>query len=139
MNKSICLVPGKSYLFLLTALFIISGSLNQCKFPGPADIDYYQQSIDESLIPIRPGIPGESPFWNKYAIRFINVPSFDFKPIEGAARYRFTATSQSDSMDYVFTAEQPWSLLLPIWKELPTGMVNLTVEGIDGNDKVIDV
>ena len=139
MNKPNSLAPGKGYLLILTAIFIISGSLNQCKPPGPAEIDYYQQSIDESLIPIRPGIPGESPFWNKYAIRFINVPSFDFKPIEGAAQYRFTATSEIDSMDYVFTAEQPWSQLLPIWKELPAGMVNLTVEGIDGNDKVIDI
>ena len=130
---------SKNCLLILTAIFIISGSLNQCKTPGSNEVDYHHQSLDESLIPIRPGIPGESPFWNKYAIRFINVPAFDFKPIEGAAHYRFTATSESDSMDYVFTAEQPWSLLLPIWKELPTGMVDLTVEGIDENDQVIAV
>lgn len=130
---------NKNCLLILTAIFIISGSLNQCKTPGSNEVDYHHQSLDESLIPIRPGIPGESPFWNKYAIRFINVPAFDFKPIEGAAHYRFTATSESDSMDYVFTAEQPWSLLLPIWKELPTGMVDLTVEGIDENDQVIAV
>jgi maltose/maltodextrin transport system substrate-binding protein len=42
-------------------------------------------------------------------------------------------------MDYVFTAEQPWNPLLPIWKELPVGMVNLKVEGIDSTDQVIDV
>jgi maltose/maltodextrin transport system substrate-binding protein len=139
MNNSNSPAPGKSSLLMLIALFIISGSFNLCQPPAPAEIDYYQQSLEESLIQIRPGIPGESPFWNKYAIRFINVPAFNFKPIEVAAHYRFTATSLSDSMDYVFTAGQPWSPLLPIWKELPTGMVNLTVEGIDGNDKVIDV
>lgn len=139
MNKSISFVPGKSFFLILTALFVIAVLLNQCKPQGPAEIDYYRQTIKESLIPIRPGIPDESPFWNKYAIRFINVPSFDFKSVEGADSYRFTATSESDSMDYVFTAEQPWSLLLPIWKELPVGMVNLTVEGIDGNDKVLGI
>ena len=134
-------MPGtcKKKLLLLTALFIISGSLNQCNRPGPDEVDYHHQSLGESLIPVRPGIPGESPFWNKYAIRFINVPSFDFKPIEGAAHYRFTATSESDSMEYVFTAEQPWSLLHPIWKQLPAGMVDLKVEGIDENDQVIAV
>jgi len=101
-----------NYLLMLTTLFVTSGLLHQCKSPGLAEIDYYQQSLEESLIPIRPGIPGESPFWNKYATRFINIPSFDFKPIEGAAHYRFTATSECDGMDYVFTAEQPWSLFL---------------------------
>jgi hypothetical protein len=130
---------SKNCLLILTAVFIISGSLNQCKTPRPDEVDYYQQALQESLIPIRPGIPGISPFWNKYAIRFINVPAFDFKPIEGAARYRFTAISESDSMEYVFTAEKPWSLLHPIWKELPAGMVDLTVEGIDGHDNVIAV
>lgn len=112
-------------------LFILSGSLYQCTQTSPPDNDYYRQSLEESMIPVRPGIPGEAPFWNKYAIRFINVPAFDFKPIEGAAWCRFTAVSESDSMDYVFTAEQPWNPLLPIWKELPVGMVNLTVEGIE--------
>ena len=139
MNKSISFVPGKSFFLILTASFVFAVLLNQCIPPGSAEIDYYRQSIEESLIPIRPGIPDESPFWNKYAIRFINVPSFDFKPVEGAVNYRFTATSESDGMDYVFTAEQQWSLLLPIWKELPVGMVNLKVEGIDKTGKVIDV
>ena len=130
---------GKSYLLMLAAFCLLSGSLDQCKPPGPPAVDFCQQSLEESLIPIRPGIPGESPFWNGYAIRFINVPAFDFKTVEGAAHYRFTAASERDSMDHVFTADKPWNLLFPIWKELPAGMVNLTVEGMDGNDRVVGV
>ena len=34
--------------------------------PLPAQ-DFHQQAVEESLVPIRPGEPGKSPFWNVYA------------------------------------------------------------------------
>ena len=36
---------------------------------------FHEQAAEESLLPIRPGKPGKSPFWNGYAKRFIYVPS----------------------------------------------------------------
>ena len=114
-------------------------SLYSCQSPVEDEYDYYTQALEESLIQVRPGIPGKAPFWNTYAIRFIHVPSFDFKPLERAVTYRFTATSSADSMDHVFTAPQPWDPLLPIWKDLPVGMVDLKVEGLDENGREMGV
>ena len=47
------------------------------------------QAVAESLRPIRPGIPGEVPFWNGYAKQFIHAPAFEFKKFDEAASYRF--------------------------------------------------
>lgn len=94
-------------------------------------------ALEESLIPIRPGVPGQSPFWNIKATRFIHVPSFDLKTVEGASRYRFTALSKADNKKYTFEADKPWVLLAPVWKELPVGYVDLEVEGVDDTGKVL--
>ncbi|MBR3085019.1 MAG: hypothetical protein IKH04_01305 [Kiritimatiellae bacterium] len=39
--------------------------------------------------PIRPGAPGERPFWNGFARAFIHPPAFDFADVPGAVAYRF--------------------------------------------------
>lgn len=89
-----------------------------------------QAAIEESLIPIHPGVPGKSPFWNIHARQFTYAPAFDFKPIAGAASYRFTATSSGDGMSHSFVASKPWAPLSPIWATLPTGDVTLKVEAL---------
>jgi hypothetical protein len=40
-----------------------------------------------SAVPIRPGVPGEPPFWNRSAARFIFAPAFDVAhgPMRGEA------------------------------------------------------
>ncbi len=48
---------------------------------------FHKQAVEESLLPVRPGVPGKAPFWNAHARRFINAPSFDFPEIEYAAGY----------------------------------------------------
>ncbi len=90
----------------------------------------HAQAMEESLLPIRPGIPGEVPFWNAYARRFIHAPAFDFKTINGAVKYRFTAVSEKNGESYVFEALQPRAPLVPVWDKIPVGYVRLTVEGI---------
>ncbi|HUU29789.1 MAG TPA: hypothetical protein VM123_18460 [archaeon] len=122
-------------VILSIALFCIGFACNKNKtiFDRPA---LHAQAVDESLIPVRPGIPGKSPFWNINSSRFIYVPSFDFNPVEGAARYRFTARSEADKKEYVFEAREPWATLKPVWKELPVGYVSLTVEGLDDSGLV---
>ena len=87
-------------------------------------------AVEESLVPIRPGIPGERPFWNGNATQFVYVPSFDMRPVEGATCYRFTAVSGVDGKKLVFEAAEPWATLDPIWAALPVGDVTLTVEGL---------
>ena len=90
-----------------------------------------KQAVDESLSPVRPGVPGKLPFWNRCSIRFIYAPAFDFPAVDATAIYRFTATSAADGNEYVFEATEPWRSLAPIWKELPVGYVFLTIEVLD--------
>lgn len=92
---------------------------------------FHHQSIEESLLPIRPGEPGKSPFWNGYAKRFIYAPSFDFSPVNSAVKYRYSVISDVNSKHYIFETNNPWSLLTPVWKEVPVGIVYLKVEGLD--------
>ena len=95
------------------------------------------QSEKESLIPVHPGVPGKSPFWNIKSTRFMHVPSFGFDEIAGAVKYRFTAFSEMDSLEYMFESARPWDTLAPIWLNIPVGYVDLTVEGLDNDGKVL--
>ncbi|MFO7671108.1 MAG: hypothetical protein R6W31_15735, partial [Bacteroidales bacterium] len=97
---------------------------------------FHHLAVEESLIPVRPGEPGKSPFWNGYAKRFIHVPSFDFKTIEKSVKYRYTATSDANCEVYSFESGNPTSLLSPIWKDIPVGIVYLKVEGLDQDQNV---
>ena len=89
----------------------------------------YAQAVEESLMPIQPGVPGKTVFWNRKAAGFIHAPAFDFEPVPGAAAYRFTARTAA-GREFTFVAAKPWAPLSPIWKELPVGQVELKVEGL---------
>ncbi len=120
---------------LILGLVLIVNSCDSNKEKGT----YAEQAIEETLIPVRPGVPGEQSFWNGLARRFIQVPSFDFKEIKEAKHYKFSAHSETDGKAYTFISEKPWDLLSPIWQKLPVGNVHLTVEGADDNGQVIGI
>lgn len=88
-------------------------------------------------IPIRPGIPGESPFWNTYSKRFMYAPAFDFNLIEKSTFYRFTAIPLTTNEEFTFDADEPWAPLSPIWAELPVGHIALIVEGHDDRNQIL--
>jgi hypothetical protein len=90
---------------------------------------------NEYQIPLRPGVPGKAPFWNVASGRFMYAPAFNFKTIAGASRYRFTVTA-ADGM-HTFDAEKPHASLAPVWLNVPTGSVQLKVEGLDAKGEVI--
>ncbi|MGH2645082.1 MAG: hypothetical protein ACRDE2_14100, partial [Chitinophagaceae bacterium] len=103
----------------------------------PSDKDFCRESKEESLIPIRPGIPGKQPFWNENAKLFKHVPSFknnrsDITPV----KYRYSAFSFIDKHYYSFTANTGTEPLSPIWSKLPVGNIYLKIEGIDKNGNV---
>jgi hypothetical protein len=98
--------------------------------PEPEWTPFGREALEASVTPIRPGQPGGAPFWNAGAHQFIHAPAFNFKPVDGAACYRFTIKA-SDKKDHVFEAEQPWSPLSPVWTKIPVGPCHLRVEGLD--------
>ena len=93
------------------------------------------QAAEESLQPIRPGIPGQRTFWNERAPCFIYAPAFDFKSVAGATAYRFMAqASGKKNLKLVFEAAHPWAPLTPIWDALPVGEVILQVQALFGEN-----
>lgn len=88
------------------------------------------KAMEETLIPVRPGVHGQKPFWNQYAMRFIHAPAFDFKEVRDAVSYRFTLISFASMEADTFMANHPWSALTLVWRTLPVGEVFLRVEGM---------
>ncbi|MDO9255112.1 MAG: hypothetical protein Q7U54_06330 [Bacteroidales bacterium] len=99
------------------------------------------QSKAECLIPVRPGIIGEQPFWNEKAIMFKYAPSFQNDKtswiIPSPKYYRYSAFSFTDNQYYTFTANSPYEALSPIWNKLPNGEVYLKVEAVSEDEKDI--
>ncbi|MBQ2377520.1 MAG: hypothetical protein II297_03855, partial [Clostridia bacterium] len=76
------------------------------------------------------------PFWNANATQFTYVPAFSFPVSPLATEYLFTATD-CEGKRHSFTAKEPTELLTPIWGNIATGMVTLTVEALNPEGKVI--
>ncbi|MCK4745786.1 MAG: hypothetical protein KAT15_02070, partial [Bacteroidales bacterium] len=104
----------------------------------PAPEVLHERALTESCIPIKPGIPGVSPFWNAHAHRFIYAPAFDFPESESADQYRFSIIPDNGNDTLVFTARKPWESLSPVWDQIPTGDVKLMVESLD-DDRVVEM
>ncbi|MEX2336279.1 MAG: hypothetical protein WD555_03310 [Fulvivirga sp.] len=100
---------------------------------------YGEIALEESAVPVRPGIPSERPFWNNYSKRFIYAPAFDFNPIENAEEYRFDIISIDSSTTYSFEANKPHEPLTPVWVELTEGSYHLTVTGVANDGKDVGV
>lgn len=98
----------------------------------------HKQATEESLIPVRPGIPGERPFWNINATRFIFAPAFDFREAGRAVDYRFVLVPEDSNSVLSFHATHPWAPLSPVWQDVPVGYVNLVVECLDSTGRVFD-
>lgn len=108
------------------------GLLAACAPAGTVtvDRDYGEAEWERSAVPIRPGIPGERPFWNAYSARFIYAPAFDFPRIENAAEYRFQILSLRDSSIHRFESDVPWAAMSPVWTSVPVGTFDIRVVGV---------
>ncbi len=123
----------KNYiLFIAAALFIICG-----KNSDNTPVSFYDFSVEESVKPVRPGIPGQQPFWNVYSKRFIYAPAFDISETEGVTLYKYEVTSQENGRTFEFTADKPWKPLSPVWKQVPPGKYELHVFGLDDEGTVM--
>ena len=72
-------------------------------------------------------------FWNAEAFQFMYVPSFQFQPISGCRKYRFSAKDENGNI-HSFDAEKPSALLTDIWGEIPEGVVELTVRTVNDDN-----
>lgn len=97
------------------------------------------QAAKEYDIPIRPGYEGKNPYWNKFAIKFIYAPAFDFAEVEGAASYRYMVTPKSnpEGKSWSFVADKPNLSLAEVWRDVEVGDVVLRVEALDATQQVI--
>jgi hypothetical protein len=91
---------------------------------------------DNALRPVAPGRNGGQPFWNRFALRFIYPPAFDFADANGAKSYQFTIID-ADGESHKFTANRPTADLSPVWADVPEGVTKVAVEGIDEAGKPV--
>ena len=129
---------GAIPVFAFSVLLLPCISVFGQKIQLPSRSVLHAQAMAESLVPIRPGVPGRSAFWNAHARRFIFAPAFDMPPLDKAVHYRFTTISEVDNKSYVFESLHPWDSLTPSWSELPVGYATLRVEGVSalGHDTI---
>ena len=76
------------------------------------------------------------PFWNANATQFTYVPAFHFPVSPMATEYLFTATD-CEGNRHSFRDKKPTALLTPIWADIPSGMVTLTVEALSAEGKAM--
>lgn len=72
-------------------------------------------------------------FWNAQAFQFMYVPAFQFQPISGCKKYRFSAKDENGNI-HTFDAEKPSALLTDIWGDIPEGVVELTVRTVNADN-----
>lgn len=127
----------KGFLLLTIVMAIVTSCTTTAQ--NEKTKSYGEIALEESVKPVRPGIPGERPFWNEYSKRFIYAPAFDFKPIENAAKYLFDIVSIDSSTTYSCEANKPYKPLTPVWVDLPVGSYHLKVTGVDNDGKDVGV
>ncbi|MBO4417446.1 MAG: hypothetical protein J5801_04945 [Bacteroidales bacterium] len=127
MKKSFTL-----YIAAAAVCCMMAASCNGKKSTAP-EFDYEAlnaQAIAEYLQPVHPGVRGETPFWNKFATKYIYAPVFDFDDVENAKGYTYTA--EAGGKFFVFDSESPRTPISEIWTEIPVGPVKLSVQAYDG-------
>ena len=87
--------------------------------------------------PVRPaGVDGQA-FWNGHSEWFRYPPSFDFKPVAGAAKYRFAFVLDGHQR-FHWDSAQPTDCLAPTWDKVPeNGMVTVFCHALGADGRVI--
>ena len=96
------------------------------------------QSFADTLLPVRRSFEDGQAFWNGYAKQFTYAPYFEFKPVEGAVKYRFTVKG-ADGALLKFDADSPYAALTPVWGAVREGDTTVKAVGIDADGKELGV
>lgn len=99
---------------------------------------YWEEALQATRQSVRPGWPGERPFWNVHAERFIYAPAFDFEARADAAAYRVIAHAEAESRQFTTLIDYPWSAFPTLWQRLPCDRITLTVEAIGDAGEILD-
>lgn len=86
----------------------------------------------ESLVPVHPGEPGKTPFWNEKAHQFIFAPAFEYNNVKDAVKYLYDISCE-DNSHYSFKSNVPCSSLSTPWESMQTGFFHLRVIGLNAN------
>ena len=96
------------------------------------------QSFADTLLPVRRSFEDGQVFWNGFAKQFTYAPYFEFKPVEGAVKYRFTVKG-ADGANLVFDADSPVAALTPVWGAVREGDTTVKAVGLDGEGNELAV
>ena len=96
------------------------------------------KSFADALLPVRRTSESEKVFWNAFARQFIYAPFFEFKPLDGAVKYRFTVIG-SDQAELVFEADTPSAALTPVWGAVPEGDTTVKAVGVAAGGQVLGI
>jgi len=101
----------------------------------PVDAGLAQQAQREAdTFAVMPAPSTASQFMHKIrgmSKNFIYAPWFDFAPVAGAKKYRFTTKTAA------FDAEIPTASLLPVWNKVPLGLSTVTLTALDGSGQPV--
>ena len=81
------------------------------------------------------GVDGRA-YWNISSSQFMFAPKFHFPKLPKSRKFRYIAKDKN-GVEHTFMADRPEASLAPIWGELPEGLVHLTVEGLDREDRFV--
>ena len=109
-------------------VLIVAGGMMACHAAASAD------SAADDIMPVRPGGVRGQAFWNGHSEWFLYPPSFDFKAVPGAVRYRFTVLDDQHRAK-TFEASAPTAPLTPVWADIPPGFASVVCEGIDAQGR----
>jgi hypothetical protein len=127
--------PGRvmNSFFVRTICAVASLLCLRPALSAAADAGIHSEDLSQ---PIRPGEPGQAPFWNGHARRFIWAPAFEFGEVPAASVYRFTVTMSASGQVFTFMADKPWRPLSPVWNQLPAGKAVLKIEAMGAKGPV---
>ena len=83
------------------------------------------------------GVNGRA-YWNISSSQFMFAPQFYFPKLPKGRKFRYIAKDKNGEL-HTFIADRPEASLAPIWGEIPEGFVDLTVEGLDREDRVVHI
>ncbi len=118
------------YPFILSVFAAFLFSFSSSQVTSSANKSFGEIALKESVVPIHPGEPGKTPFWNMHAHQFIYAPAFDYKMVDKATKYRYKIVSLNNASQYTFESKIPYAALSPVWASVPVGYFNLEVTGL---------